>query len=205
MEEQEREYMIVMKVSGSLPPLSFIVYKSRGRTDTPVGVGTKERQLERHLSSSIITLLCSLHTTFFFSLFSVLATFFFLAFSSPLYLFFYPCRTVYLHFSLSLKQFPSHLFSPPPPPSPPPSLRLADSVLPWCLDHVGHGRLLNIHHFRMSHKTNRPPSWTESTITVCNAKAHTLALAEEREVKKAGEEHRKRWAADLYAFIRAWP
>lgn len=118
MEEQEREYMIVMKVCGSLPPLSFIVYKSRGRTDTPVGVGTKERQLERHLSSSIITLLCSLHTTFFFSLFSVLATFFFLAFSSPLYLFFYPCRTVYLHFSLSLKQFPSHLFSPPLPPLP---------------------------------------------------------------------------------------
>lgn len=131
MEEQEREYMIVMKVSGSLPPLSFIVYKSRGRTDTPVGVGTKERQLERHLSSSIITLLCSLHTTFFFSLFSVLATFFFLAFSSPLYLFFYPCRTVYLHFSLSLKQFPSHLFSPPSPlfPTFPPPGRLCFTVV----------------------------------------------------------------------------
>lgn len=96
----------------------------------------------------------------FFPLFSVLATFFFLAFSSPLYLFFYPRSIVDLHFSLSLKQFPSHLFSPPRsvltslPPSSPPSLRLADSVLPWCLDHVGHERLLNIHHFRMSRKTN---------------------------------------------------
>lgn len=68
--------MIVMKVSGTLPPLSFIVYKSRGRTDTPVGVGTKERQLERHLSSSIITLLCSLHTTFFFFTFFCLSNIF---------------------------------------------------------------------------------------------------------------------------------
>lgn len=205
MEEQEREYMIVMKVSGSLPPLSFIVYKSRGRTDTPVGVGTKERQLERHLSSSIITLLCSLHTTFFFFTFFCLSNIFLPSlFLSPLSLLL-SLQDSLLTFLSVFEAISFPFVLPPPPPSSPPSLRLADSVLPWCLDHVGHGRLLNIHHFRMSHKTNRPPSWTESTITVCNAKAHTLALAEEREVKKAGEEHRKRWAADLYAFIRAWP
>lgn len=84
MEEQEREYMIVMKVCGCLPPLSFIVYKSRGRTDTPVGVGTKEGQLERHLSSSIITLLCGLHTTFFSTFFCLSNIFLPSLFLSPL-------------------------------------------------------------------------------------------------------------------------
>lgn len=47
----------------------------------------------------------------------------------------------------------------------------------------------------------RPPSLQPVTPKP----AHTLTVAEGGEVKKTGEEHRERWAADLYAFIRARP
>lgn len=88
-------------------------------------------------------------------------------------------------------------------PSSPSLLHLAQSVLLWCLERTRataqHLSLQDIS------QTNHPPFWTESTITVCNGTACAHTLAEEGEVKKAGVEHRKRWAADLYAFIKTWP
>lgn len=171
--------MTVMKVCVSLPPLSFFVSKIRGRTDTPVGAGTKERQLERGSMSFITVLLCGLHTIFF-SIF----TWYLLSLSSPLSSLFLSLQltSVYLHFSLSLKQFPSHLsplllLTNPPsvlsslPPSPPGWL---------CLDHVEHSRLFNIHHSGTSCKQNRPPSWMASTITVCSAKASSYTHTGQR-------------------------
>lgn len=60
-QQRERICVTVMKVCVSPPPLTLIVYKIRGRAGTLVGVGTKERQLERRSVSFIIALLCGLH------------------------------------------------------------------------------------------------------------------------------------------------
>lgn len=150
--------MTVMKVRTSLPSLSSIVYRIMGRTDTPVGVGTEDRQLERCSLSFIIALLCGVHHLF--SFLCILPTLFFQAFySPPISLFLSVLLTsVYLHFSLSLKQLPSHLSPPPPLCSlQPPTLFPTFPPPGWqCLDRVEHGRTLNIHHSRTSRKHKSP-------------------------------------------------
>ena len=162
--------MTVIKVCVSLPPVSFIVYRIRGRTDTPAGMGTKERQLERHSLSFIIALLCGLHTMFF-SFFSTFTSY--QPFSSP------PPLSLLLSLQSFYTQFHSLLFIFPPflsvlslhrP------LRLAGCALPRCLDHVEHGRPLNIHHSG-TNKTARHPG-QRPPLQFANAKAgtHTHSL-----------------------------
>ena len=101
--------------------------------------------------------------------------------------------------------------SPPPPLSvltTPPSLCLAGYVFSVALgscqtwptaQHPSPGDVSQ--NKKKARHAGRPPPLQPVTPKP----AHTLTVAKGGEVKKMGEEHRERWAADLYAFIRARP
>lgn len=148
-----------MKVCVSVPPHTCIVYRIRGRTDTMVGVGA----VYCHLS---------LPSTPSFSFFPyILPT---LIFPSS------PSLSLILPPSLSVSEAISFSFVLLPPLSPysPPHLPSVwpAAFFPPRLDHVGHGRPLNIHHSGTSRKTKKsPPCWTASIITARDAKAGSHA------------------------------
>lgn len=217
-EQLECKCMTLMKVCVSLPPLSFIVYRIRGRTDTPVGVGTKEVQLECRSLSFIITLPCGLHTIFslpqslhlnnlflprlFLSSFtsiSILAAFL------TLLTFLFVFETISFSFVLFVPH-PFSLFSlsssaSHPLPHLPSSWLAVFCRGVWILSDTA-DRSTSITPGSLTNKTSRHPGRRPPLEFATPKPAHTLALAKGGEVKK---EHRARWAADLYAFIRAWP